>query len=188
MKYSTRSLTGFLGLAFAIACFVPSLYWMRYETSYDSFYPNAENIYRVYSVDEQSGKVNELVSGILERKLHEQFPAIHTSTVFFIEQDRCSSERMPQIQLRTVFADSTFLSVFPQEFVNGNAQQPMQIFNNIILTESVAMRMFGDVENAVGQTIKSTLFLQFPPYTVTAVVKDPPSNTNVSFDAILCSE
>jgi putative ABC transport system permease protein len=95
---------------------------------------------------------------------------------------------MPQIQLRTLFGDSTFLRVFPQEFVSGNVQQPMQTFNNIILTESVAVRMFGDVEKAVGQTIKSTLFSRFPPYTVTAVVKDPPSNTNVSFDAILCSE
>jgi putative ABC transport system permease protein len=187
-KYKMQSLTAIFGLAFGLACFIPALYWLRYETSYDSFYPDAEDIYRVYSVDKQSGKANELVSGILERKLHEQFPAMQTSTVFFIEPDICSSEEMSHIRLHTIFADSTFLSVFPQAFVSGDARQPLQVLNNIVLTESTAVRLFGNVEKAIGQTLKSTLFLRFPPYTVTAVVKDPPPNTNVSFDAILCHE
>ena len=47
-KYKTQSLTGIFGLAFGLACFVPALYWLHYETSYDSFYPEAEDIYRVY--------------------------------------------------------------------------------------------------------------------------------------------
>ncbi|MDR1162088.1 MAG: ABC transporter permease, partial [Tannerellaceae bacterium] len=60
-KYKTQSLTGIFSLAFSLACFVPALYWMRYETSYDGFYPGAEHIYRVYAVEKQSGKVNEMV-------------------------------------------------------------------------------------------------------------------------------
>ena len=186
-KYKTQSLTGIFGLAFGLACFVPALYWLRYETSYDSFYPDAEQIYRFYTVDKQTGKANELVSGILDRKLHEHFAATENSTVFIITQDNCSSESMPHIRLNTVFADSTFLNVFPQVVICGDARQPLEILNNIILTESVAVRMFGDVENAIGQPIKSTLF-DWLPYTVTAVVKDPPPNTNVPFDAILYHE
>ena len=38
-KYKTQSLIGIFGLAFGLACFVPALYWLRYEMSYDSFYP-----------------------------------------------------------------------------------------------------------------------------------------------------
>ncbi len=49
-KYRTQSLTGIFGLAFAVACLVPALYWMHYETSYDSFYPRSEHIYRIYTV------------------------------------------------------------------------------------------------------------------------------------------
>lgn len=29
-KYKAQSLTGIFGLAFALACFIPALYWMRY--------------------------------------------------------------------------------------------------------------------------------------------------------------
>ncbi|WP_455628168.1 ABC transporter permease [Parabacteroides chinchillae] len=186
-KYKTQSLTGTLSLAFALACFVPALYWMCYETSYDSFYPGSDHIYRIYSVDKQSGKVNELVSGILERKLQEQFPAMQASSVFFVEQNNCSSEKMPYIRLHTIFADNTFFSVFPQAVICGNAQ-PLQVTNNIVLSETVAVRMFGDAEKAIGQQIKSTLFDWHPPYTVTAVLKDPPPNTNLPFDAILYIE
>ncbi|MDH6357505.1 ABC transporter permease [Parabacteroides sp. PF5-9] len=203
-KHKTQSLTGIFGLAFGLACFVPALYWFRYETSYDNFYelsqdsfreksddyfyPDADKIYRVYSVDKQSGKVNELVSGILERKLREQFPSLQSSTVFFIEQDRCKSNESSNLQLQTVFTDSTFLDVFPQTIISGDAQNPLQALNNIILTESAAIGLFGDVEKAIGQTIKSTLYTRFSPYIVTAVMKDPPPNTNISFSAILCHE
>ncbi|WP_227472111.1 ABC transporter permease [Parabacteroides bouchesdurhonensis] len=184
-KYKTQSFTGIFGLAFGLACFVPALYWLRYETSYDSFYPNSDHIYRIYSFDKQTGKTNDLVSGILERKLHEQIPATQTSTVFFIEQNDCKTEDSQYIRLHTIFADNTFFNVFPQVTVSGDAQQPLQVTNNIVISETVAMHLFGDVEKAIGQQIKSTLFDWHPPYTVAAVVKDPPSNSNVSFDAIL---
>ena len=183
-KYKTQSFSGIFVLAFGLACFVPAVYWLRYETTYDNFYPDAEHVYRVYTVEKQSGKVNELVSGILERKLHEQFAATENSTVLFIQPNDCKTEETPRIRLRTVFTDSTFLKVFPQVIVSGDAQQPLEIVNNIVLTESVAIRLFGNVEKAIGQQIKSTLYPKWAPGTVTAVVKDPPPNTNLSFDAI----
>jgi len=182
-KNKTQSLTGIFGLAFGLACFVPALYWLRYETSYDSFYPDAEHIYRVYTVDNQTGKTNELVSGILERKMHEQFAATENSTIFFVLQDYCSTDEMPHIQLRTVFADSAFLNVFPQTVICGDTRQPLHVLNNMVITESVAVRMFGDVEKAIGQQIQSKAVRVYSP--VTAVVKDPPRYTNVPFDAIL---
>ncbi|MDR0845351.1 MAG: ABC transporter permease [Tannerella sp.] len=184
-KYKTQSLTGIFGLAFGLACFVPALYWMRYETSYDSSYPDAEHIYRIYAVDKQSGKVNELVPSIVEKKLHDQFPGTEASTLFFTEFNNCKTESTSHIRLRTLNSDSTFFRVFPQEFVCGDARQPLPTMYDIVLTESAAIRLFGDVEKAVGQQLQSTFYFFGPPYTVTAVVKDPPSNTNLPFDAIL---
>ena len=189
-KYKTQSLTGIFGLAFGLACFVPALYWMRYETSYDSFYPDAEHIYRIYSVEKQSGKMNEQVPGILERKMREHFPAMEASAGFIIEPDNYNVEGTPYIRLRTLMTDSAFFRIFPQVVVSGDARQPMQVMHNIVLTETVAVRMFGDAEKAIGQQVKSTAF--FPvfgwSYTVTAVIKDPPPNSNLQFDVILFSE
>jgi len=153
--------------------------------SYDSFYPEVEQIYRIYAVEKQSGKVKDLVPIILEKKLKAQFSTIEASTVFYSEINNCSAEGMPNIRLHTLNTDSTFFRVFPQVFVSGDALQPLQLLNNIVLTESVAIRLFGNVEKAIGQQIQSTFYFMEPPYTVTAVVKDPPPNTNLLFDALL---
>ncbi|MDH6303504.1 putative ABC transport system permease protein [Parabacteroides sp. PF5-5] len=187
-KHKTQSLTAIFGLAFAIACFVPALYWFRYETSYDSFYPDAEHIYRIHVIEEQSGKVNELVPGVLSNKLHEHFPGTENSTYFISEINNCKTEHVPHIGLRTLITDSSFFRVFKQEFVSGDAMQPLHIMNNIVLTESMAIGLFGDVEKAIGQQIQSTFYFFSDPYTVTAVVKDPPSNTNLPFDALLLND
>jgi putative ABC transport system permease protein len=184
-KYRTQSLTGIFGLTFGLACFVPALYWMRYETSYDNFYPDAEHIYRIYAVDKQSGKVNELVPGIVKKKMNEQFPETENSTIFFPEINNCKAGETPHIRLHTLNTDSAFFRVFTQEFVSGNVLQALQTMYNIVLTESVAIRLFGDAEKAVGQQLQSTFYFFNPPYTVTAVVKDPPPHTNLPFDALL---
>jgi len=47
--------------------------------------------------------------------------------------------------------------------ISGDARQPLDIINNMVITESVAVRLFGDVEKAIGQQIKSTFFRPFPP-------------------------
>lgn len=61
-KHQARALIAILGLAFAVACFVPALYWVEYEKNYDSFYPDASDIYRVYTFDKQKreGKQSRL--------------------------------------------------------------------------------------------------------------------------------
>ncbi|MDR1200104.1 MAG: ABC transporter permease [Tannerellaceae bacterium] len=184
-KYKTQSFTGIFSLAFGLACFVPALYWMRYETSYDGFYPDAEQIYRVYAVEKQSGKVNEMVQEPLVWLLREQFPATEASTGFYPEINACSAEGTPYIRLRTLLTDNTFFSVFPQAFVSGDTQHPLEIRSNIILTETMAIRLFGDVEKAVGRQVQSLYYFFESPYTVTAVVKDPPPNSNLPFDAII---
>lgn len=188
-KYKTQSLIGIFGLAFGLACWVPALYWFRYETSYDCFYPDADHIYRIYTFDKQAGKTNDQVSGILDRKLHNQFPAMQTSTVFFVEHIDYKTDNTPYIRLQTLFTDSAFLDVFPQKVISGDAWQPLQVSNNIVLTEKIAVLLFGNADKAIGQSIKSIGLTQYdPPYTVTAVVKDPPRDTNLPFDAILSHE
>ncbi len=185
-KHKTQSFTGIFGLAFGLACFIPALYWMRYETTYDSFYPNAKNIYRIYTVEKQSGKVIERAPGILKRKLQEHFPEIESSTHLVLTPMDYLTEETPYISLRTIFADSTFFKVFPQVVVSGDAQHPLQIEHNIVLTESVAVRLFGDAEKAIGQYLRNAFIPpdRIPPYTVTAVIKDPPPNSNLQFDVI----
>lgn len=181
-KHRTQSLVSILGLAFAIACFVPAFYWMKYETSYDTIYPN---VYRVYAIDKQSGQVNKGLSKVYETTLRAQFPMIESSTVFINGEENCQTDQIPYIHLKMIYADSSFFHVFPQKVLLGNSLQPLPVLNNIVLTESCAIRLFGNIEQAMGQKIQNTIRTDMEPYTVTAIVKDPPADTNLPFQAIV---
>ena len=184
-KYKVSASISILGLAFALVCFVPILYWMDHETAYDSFYKDSESIYRVYSVEKQSGKVNKGASKGIENSLREQVPAIEASTTLMLSTENCRTQATPYIQMNMLYTDSTFLEVFPQSFVCGEMNHPLQIVNNMILSERTAVRLFGDAEKAIGQPIHTLMRASLPPYIVTAVVKDPPAHTNLPFDAII---
>ena len=142
-KYKVSASISILGLAFALVCFVPILYWMDHETTYDSFYKDSESIYRVYSVEKQSGKVNKGASKGIENSLREQVPAIEASTTLMLSTENCRTQATPYIQMNMLYTDSTFLEVFPQSFVCGEMNHPLQIVNNMILSERTAVRLFG---------------------------------------------
>ena len=184
-KHWIQSLTGILGIAFAIACLVPSIYWVDYETSYDSFYPESETIYRVYTFEKQSGKENKGASKIIETKLRDQFPSIEASTSLMPAQETCRTDELPHIQLKLIYADNSFFQVFPQTIIAGEAKEPLSVLNNMVLSESMAIRLFGDAENAIGKSVWTTIRNDLPPYVVTAVVKDPSPHTNLGFDALI---
>ncbi len=184
-KYKESSVINILGLAFALVCFVPIVYWMNYETSYDSFYPDSSSIYRVYSVEKQTQKTNKGASREIEKQVCEQVPEVESSTAFMKAQENCKTELVPYVQLNMLYTDSTFLNVFPQAFVCGEIFHPLQQVNHLVLRESMAIRLFGSAEKAIGQSVQTLMRKDFPPYTITAVVKDPPRNTNLSFDALV---
>lgn len=185
LRHKTQSFTAIFGLAFGLACLVPALCWMYYETSYDSFYPESKHIFRVYSIENQSGKTNERVPGILGKELLANFPEVEAVTSFVSEQLAYTMENKTQTQLQTVCSDSAFFRVFPQEIICGDSQYALQIAGNMVLTENTAVRLFGDPEKALGQKMENPLSRIFGPCTITAVIKDIPENTNIPFDAIL---
>ena len=55
-KYKLQTVISITGLAIGLVCFAYGINWLKYETSYDSFYPQSKQIYMLYGVDKQTGK------------------------------------------------------------------------------------------------------------------------------------
>ncbi len=184
-KHWIQSLTGIFSLAFVLVCLVSAVYWIRYEKSYDGFYSGSDRIYRVYTMEKQSGKVNTGSSKIVERKLRENIPQIDAATTFIRGQENCSAEKISHIKLELLYADNSFFSVFPRKIICGEKKDPLRVLNDMVLTEAMAIRLFGDVEEAIGQQVRTKMNESAPPYTVTAVVEDFPENSNLICDALI---
>ena len=54
LKYKTQSAISVLGLAVGLAFFTFGIHWLKYETSYDSFYPDANRSYLIYTQAENN--------------------------------------------------------------------------------------------------------------------------------------
>jgi putative ABC transport system permease protein len=68
------------------------------------------------------------------------------------------------------FADSTFFRIFPLDFIAGNPKEALNNPFSLVLTESLAKRLFGSLD-VVGKIVKFENQFDF---TVTAIIKDQP--------------
>lgn len=81
---------------------------------------------------------------------------------------------------RWSFADPAFLQVFAPEFIQGNAAAALNKPGQLVLTETVARKIFGSVQ-VVGQTLMG---LGGKIYTVSGVVRNPTPQSVVQFDVL----
>src|SRR6185312_654247 len=79
------------------------------------------------------------------------------------------------------FADSDFLKMFSLPLLQGNAATALNSPNGIVLTQQLAIKLFGN-EDAMGKTVRIDTADNF---TVTAVLKDLPPNTRFNFEYVL---
>jgi len=175
------SIINISGLAIGMASAILILLWVQSEFSFDSHHTKADRIYRLHSRDVGNdgvsvwGFTSSLVGPELKQSFTEVEDQARISTVFFL----LTNEENKQ-NIGGAFADPSLLSMFNFTPVDGRPAVFRDDFS-IILTESLAKRLFGD-EDPVGQTVRLEDRDQF---TVTGVVKDQPKNTWFEFEFVV---
>jgi putative ABC transport system permease protein len=191
MKNKLFSFINIAGLAIGTAACLLILQYVSFELSFDQFHKNAKDIYRVYNDRYQNGKLIQhgtITYSAVGKAMQDDYPEIinHTRvepldprTIIFNEQ-RIAEQN-------GIAVDNTFLSMFSYPMVTGNRESALQEPNEIILSESLAKKIFhvtnGDYEAIVGKAV--SLGLDSVPYKITAVCKDVPENSHLHFDYLL---
>jgi ABC-type antimicrobial peptide transport system permease subunit len=176
-KYKLQSLMGIAGLALGIAFSSLGYYWLRYETSYDGFYPESKRIYRLYGIDKQSGNKTAKLPLIVAEKLTADFPEvekvapIYPNVASAIKEGEKTLTQNPEFE----FVDEYFFELFPPQIIAGKTEVLFHSQEDLVVTEIFARKYWGTPEDAIGKTLtdgyKKTL-------NIVAVVKDAPSNSN----------
>ncbi|MFY0591881.1 ABC transporter permease [Roseivirga sp.] len=79
-----------------------------------------------------------------------------------------------------LFADSTFLEIFPYELVTGNPKTALNSKENILITEKMAEKYFGS-EDPIGKSINAP-FRGRKLFQIVGVLKNIPQNSSLQFD------
>lgn len=188
LKEKKYALINISGLAISMAAALLIFMYLQFESSYDTYHPGHQNIYRVasditLSGDNQKMAINTVPLGpMLVDQVPEftNFTRIFPVNYFFRNltfrfQDKTFKEH------GVIASDSTFFDFFAFDFVEGNADQALNKPYSIVLTQSMAQRYFGD-QSGYGQLIEVEGAGTFQ---VTAIVSDPPLNSHLQLEGII---
>ncbi|HRP54593.1 ABC transporter permease [Agriterribacter sp.] len=173
-----------LGLALGLAAFWLIVLYIADELSYDRYNANAERIVRVAQHARWSDNNIHvaLTSAPFAPALKTAFPEIEDAVRINTEGGGIITYGDKSIkQGDIVFADKSLLYIFSYNFLYGNAASALSHPNSVVLTNSLAIKLFGNAEKAFNQTI---YFDKNFPATVTAVIKDIPDNSHLRFSAV----
>jgi len=180
--YSTLNI---LGLAVGLAtCLVIILYVVD-ELSYDRFYKNAGNIYRINSDIKFGGANLHFVqtSDMMGQLLKKDYPQVEEyARLYNNSGDKLIKKEDEFIdENRVAHVDSTFFRVFDLPAVEGDPKTGLDEPNTVVITESVAKKYFNDVHVA-GKTLEEKDGQSTKPYKITAVIKDIPHNSHLNVE------
>lgn len=183
-KHRLFSLINIIGLALSLTAFWIIALYVADELSYDRYHKHADLIYRLASHAKwESGSFD--ITGTappLSPTLKREFPEIAQTVRIDPEgggviryQDQTFKEG------NILVTDSSFFNVFTHRFLAGDPHTALLKPQSIVLTQSLAERLFGNTEAALGKTI---VLDNGTPEMVTAVVENVPSNSHFTFKAL----
>ena len=175
------ALVNLIGLSIGIGCCIIAVAYIRYELGWDRFHDKADRIYRVLWTIPAEQIASEQTSGPLSKELTEQFPEVESSTrIMSVDVWVRSGETY--ISNTLCVSDPSFFDIFTFPLLRGDFG-PLYS-QSILLTESCATRLFGDLD-PIGQTLNLESRLYGGDYVVTGILKDMPSQSSWPLDFAL---
>ncbi len=178
--FTLLNITG-LSLGVTVCLFVGI--WLQRELSFDNFHPNGDAIFRVSNTfKSESESFSQAPSGpALGAQLPKLLPSVKSACRAFAYSGKFKSGNNLFIEQNVQIVDSNFFRFFGFKLSKGNSLQCLSSSNDIVLTEHIAKKYFGN-DNPIGKTL---LMDDKYPFTVSAVAYDAPPNSQLQFDMLL---
>ena len=183
VKNKAMSFLNISGLAIGIlVCLVIGV-WLQRELSFDNFHPNGDKIFRIANTfKSESESFSQAGSGAAYgAHLTTELPSIKAACRVFGEEFKVKSKDNLFIESNAAVVDSNFFSFFGFKLLRGEPDQVLQSADKIVMTEKLAIKYFGSVNNAMGKTVE--IDGRFP-MTVAGVAEDVPVNSQIQFDLL----
>ena len=159
-KKPIYSLITFAGFTFGIAAGLLIYLWVFNELNYDKSHQNYERIYRVLTLSKQGNEIVKSPSCYcpVAATLKKDYPQIEYATYLSYSSEdsplHCE-EGGEKIEARELWVSNDFFSIFNGfVFIEGNAFDAIKNPSAIVLSETVAKKLFGN-KPALGKTVIS---------------------------------
>lgn len=194
----TRNKTAFLinliGLSTGLATAFFIVLWVQSEWKMDRFHEKDERLYLVmqnFPLPENEVSVVPWTPGPLAQAIRQEIPEVEYAASFkagvyyngIISQENLAFKATP------IFVEEDFLHIFSYPLLLGNKDQVLNNPSSIVISESLAKKLFQKPSAAIGQTIEwnksegdSARFTGS--FSITGVFRDIPTHSSMKFDVI----
>jgi|GEM_PF-4079141 len=151
----------FIGFAVSIMAGLLIYLWVFNELSYEKFHPGYQRIYRVLTLSKQGNEIVKSASCYrpLAKTLKQDYPQIEYAAYLGFSSEDSPLQREDggeKIEARELWVNNDFFSIFGGfTFLEGFADEAIKRPSNIILSETVARKLFND-ETALGKRTDRT--------------------------------
>jgi putative ABC transport system permease protein len=182
--YTTLNIAG---LTFGLSCFILIGLYVYDELTYDNQHSQGDRIYRVIEHKKVNGE-STVIAGAsykLAEESKKKIPGVENTT----RMQRMGRANILHTGNPTNFfqetvtvADDQFLKIFDFPFIHGERKAALTAPNSIIITQDLAMRLFGKTD-VLGETLQFS-FMESP-LKITGVLKNHPKNSSFDFSSVV---
>jgi len=181
---STPALISIVGLTVSVSICLLIFWFLGFETNYDKSHSNYERIYRISMKLSAGGSDDNYAAtgALLGRELMKNYTGIdHYVSFRMIDGEGKIKHNNDIFPGNRIFAvNNEVFNVFSHRFIEGNAAAALTNPNTIVLTKSLALKLFGTTA-CVMEFIK----VDEASYAVSGVIDDLPHNSDLRFDALI---
>ena len=182
LKSKTYSLINITGLSAGLAVSILLLLWVNDELSYDRFNKHAASLYRLSPTFDNGGvtTVWDVTPAPIALYARKEVPEVEAACRFNEKWDITYFlyKGRKIVQWNNQQVDPSFFTMFSYPLIEGDPQHPFKDAQSIVISESVAKRIFGN-EDPMGKVLAGD---DKELCTVTGVMKDMPENSSIKFD------
>ncbi|MGN6423563.1 MAG: ABC transporter permease [Asticcacaulis sp.] len=183
-RHPLYGLLNLLGLSFGIAVFITLSLFYRFENSYETWSPERDNVYVMgvrYHFPGFPDNVNFGSMGGLLEEMKTAWPQIDGTRDW---PNSAIVHRGAEVTSESLeLVDPNFLTFFKVPLLAGDAATALADPSRVVLSEKIARKYFGTT-NVVGRTISLSDDEGLKSYTISAVIKDLPKNSDMQFDML----
>jgi len=182
LKNKLFSLINIMGLAIGLACFTLIILYVQNELSYDRHHDSAENIYRLSLMGNMAGNSFHaaVTGGPVGEIMESEVPEIveHVTLYKSYRPVLLEVNEHKFYQDGIFYADSNFFNMFKYEFLSGDPSTAISQPNSVVITETMAKKLFGD-QNPMAETIRLSNKRSL---VVKGIVRDPVHRSHLNFN------
>lgn len=173
LKYKLNSGINIFGMAIGLSVCFLILMFVQNELSYDQFHKNKENVFKLLLHD------TPWISPIEAKLFKEQYPEILESARFLPRNGiQVEYNEKQYLENKYAYADPALFDILTFNFIAGNKKQALSTPGNIIISEKLAQKYFGN-KNPIGENL---LVDNETNLNVAAVFENMPAESHFHFD------